>query len=131
MDSHIVEAASEPRLEEGPRRGIQRLAWGLQHTVHNRRSCHRPVRGEMESLRGRSLALHLTMLIVGRFGFARIAASAARALALYSGNGMRHRRMYCSPRLRYAHHVLGDAIGFALQRIAHWPDVELRLHRIG
>jgi hypothetical protein len=84
MNPNVVEIELESRFEVAARGAVQRLTGRVQDVVHDgrgRQCCGRR-RAECRDSWGSGLSLQLPMSLVGLFGFACVAASAAGAFAL-------------------------------------------------
>src|SRR5215468_11368355 len=99
---HVAQVTAEARLEKRTRDRVKRLAGGTQHVVNQRR--YLSARGMWR----RFLPMERVFLPVG----GAFAAELKRS------------------RVRHAHHLVGDAIGVALERVVAVPDHQFRLNRI-
>jgi len=106
VHADVPQIHPEMRLEEGARRGVERPPAVGEHVVYGRRNRLTVVRTRAR------LSAHLIV-----FGFAGAARAPQRSARVCVRDLVRG----------HSHHVVGDAIGFALERIVDRSDRQLRL----
>jgi hypothetical protein len=109
MHPHPAEVIPKPRLKKRPRRRVERLTRLAQRLMHDRR---RLGAGEVSAAIRLHLQVFLFLLLAGR-------AFAA---------DLRRRGGEVQRRVRHADHLIGLAVGLALERTVDGADRELRSH---